>query len=174
VTGGNTSASALYVGMTRGRDGNRAFVALGGRDDVDRAPGVEDPQTKPSAVAVLADAMERETESRAALMEQRADAERNASMDTLLGRIEEITHLACRGRLDEDLDRLVEDGVLSEGNRARLASDPSTDHLSRVCRAAEQAGLDPAARSPGGHRGEGPRGVEERGPGRRRPNHVRA
>jgi conjugative relaxase-like TrwC/TraI family protein len=154
VTGGNTSASALYVGMTRGRERNTAFVALGpqapsqGRLQAPTEQGgqvrVEDPQDKASAIAVLSEALSRESQSRAALTEQAEDADRLASMDTTMGRIEELTHLACRARLDGDLDRLVEDGVLSEDSRARLASDQSTDHLSRVCRAAEQAGMDPA------------------------------
>jgi hypothetical protein len=150
VTGGNTSAASLYVGMTRGRDRNTAFVALqpkepvAGRLDAGKVK-VEEPEARPSAVQVLSGAMERETESVAALTLADRDAERLASMDTILGRIEEVTSLSVRGRLDNDLDRLVEDGLLSEGARASLAADQSTDHLSRVCRAVEQAGLDPAA-----------------------------
>jgi conjugative relaxase-like TrwC/TraI family protein len=150
VTGGNTSAASLYVGMTRGRDRNTAFVALqpkepvAGRLDAGQVK-VEEQHERPSAVQVLSDALSRESQSVAALTLQDRDAERLGSMDTIMGRIEEVTSLAVRGRLDSDLDRLVEDGVLSEGDRARLGADDSTDHLSRVCRAAEQVGLDPSA-----------------------------
>src|SRR5918911_3366140 len=61
-----------------------------------------------------------------------------------MGLIEFGTQQATRSRMEADLDQLVADGLLSTEDRARLAADQSSEHLSRLLRAGEQAGLDPA------------------------------
>jgi conjugative relaxase-like TrwC/TraI family protein len=144
-----------YVEMTRGRERNTAFVPVGPSPDDDARLvaatehggelQVKAPDARPSAFAVLADELQRDNEQRAALVEQEIDTEHLASMSTIVERLEHGTDAACRSRLDDHLDRLVEDGVLSEDTRANLAADGSTAHLSRVCRAAEQSGHDPAS-----------------------------
>lgn len=142
ITDGRSDSAAIYVGLTRGRDRNTAFVALQPTGQ-EKAPHVEEGAPRPTARTVLEDCLERESEARSATIEAERDEARLHSMDTISDRIEHATQLVCRTRMDNDLDRLVEDGVLSEDHRARLASDQASEHLSRVLRAAEQAGLSP-------------------------------
>lgn len=160
VTDGATDARAAYVGMTRGRHMNRAYVALQ-RPQSDpstaqaahllrdgRAVVVEatNDTERPSARAVLEDVLERSTEDDdAALVRLERDVERLRSADTLLGRLEDAVRVACRARLERQLDQLQAEGVLSEVDRARLAEDQATEHLSRLLRGLEQAGHDPEA-----------------------------
>ena len=61
-----------------------------------------------------------------------------------MGNIEYATQRATRSRMESDLDQLVAEELLSTDDRARLAADQSSEHLSRLLRAGEQAGLDPA------------------------------
>jgi AAA domain len=143
VTDGRSDAAALYVGLTRGRDRNTAIVALQATDP-EAADMTEDGAPRPTARSVLEGGLEREDVARAALVEAKLDAAREASMRTVIGRMELFTGEALRARLEGDLDRLVADGVLSVEDRARLAADQSSEHLSRLLRAGEQAGHDPA------------------------------
>jgi conjugative relaxase-like TrwC/TraI family protein len=143
VTSGRSDAAAQYVALTRGRDRNTMFVALSGFDEDAAAPGVKAGEPRLTARAVLADSLEREATGRAATVEADLDAARLANMKTVLGRLEDAVQRATRSRMEGDLDRLVGDGVLPVEDRARVAADQSSEHLSRVLRAAEQAGLDP-------------------------------
>lgn len=142
VTDGMTDAAGVYVPLTRGRERNTAYVATV-RQDENEAPGTGTLVERPSAFAVLAEALGREVDNRAARVEEEMDDARIASMDTILGRIEDGTRTACRDRLEQHLDELVADGVLGEVERARLGADQSTEHVSRLLRAVEQAGQDP-------------------------------
>ena len=72
-----------------------------------------------------------------------ADEAHRRNAGTLLGLIEEQTHLACRTRLEADLDTLVADGVLSEAQRARFGAEQGAEHLARLLRTHELAGRDP-------------------------------
>jgi hypothetical protein len=63
-----------------------------------------------------------------------------SSAATLFALVEDETRMVCRARLDEDLDQLVAEGILSEEERARFGSDPASEHLARQLRAVEQAG----------------------------------
>jgi hypothetical protein len=143
VTDGRSGAAALYVGLTRGRDRNTAIVALRSTDP-DAADMTEDGAPRPTARSVLEGSLERDDVARAALVEAKLDAAREASMRTVMGRLELFIGEALRARLEGDLDRLVAEGVLSLEDRARLAADQSSDHLSRLLRAGEQAGHEPA------------------------------
>jgi hypothetical protein len=84
----------------------------------------------------------RQLDNQAARVQQERDAAWNASAATLLGKLEDVTHLATMDRLDRDLDQLVADGALAADDRVRLAVDQSREHLARVVRAAEQSGAD--------------------------------
>jgi conjugative relaxase-like TrwC/TraI family protein len=153
VTDGGLDAAALYVALTRGRLRNTAHVALTpGKDGARPAAAItgsggevrlEDTSTRPSARAVLETGLQREESNRAATVEAELDAERLTCMNLLAGRYEVVVRQACRERLDRHLDDLVTAGVLDAGTRARLAVDQGTEHLSRLLRAAEQAGADP-------------------------------
>ena len=142
VTDGRSDAAALYVGLTRGRERNIAFVALTATDP-DAVEAAEDRSPRPTARSVREDALEHDQADQAAHVHAEADAAREASTKTLLGRIELVTQTAVRARMETDLDQLVADGLLSAEDRARLSSDQSSGHLSRLLRAAEQAGHDP-------------------------------
>lgn len=131
---------AVYVGLSRGRAANTAHVATVAED---RDGHTQEPR---SAAAVLADAVERDDEGRAdaAVAQDSADRERLASAATLTHRIEDATRVACRARLENHLDQLAADGVITETDRTRLANDQGAEYLSRILRRAEQAGHDPA------------------------------
>ncbi len=143
VTGGRSDSAALYVGMTRGRDRNTAVVALQS-ENPDAAEMVIDPDARPTARSILEDCLERESTDRAARLEAEADEARLKNLHTVLGLIESGTQKATRSRIEADLDQLVVDGLLSTEDRARLVVDQSSEHLSRLLRAGEQAGFDPA------------------------------
>jgi hypothetical protein len=132
------ATNSAYVGLTRGRESNTAWVIT---DD-----GIPDtPNHTPRGV--LAGIVEAgpDVGEWSATDVAAGDEQHRASAATLLGLIEDHSRIACRVRLDSDLDQLVADGVLSEEDRARFGSDQGSEHLSRQLRALEQAGHDPAA-----------------------------
>ncbi|WP_020578896.1 MobF family relaxase [Actinopolymorpha alba] len=162
VTAGQLDAAALYVMMTRGKTINKVFVALdrepadpstpqavrrlAGQDDKAAVVEASADHERPSGRAVLEDALARGGEDNdAALVTRERDDARLASLDTIHGRIEDAVRLACRNRLEHHLDQLVEDGALDNTSRARLCADQATENLSRLLRAVEQGGEDPAA-----------------------------
>lgn len=138
VAGPDLDGEALYVGLTRGRVANTAHTITVAEAD--------DGQERRRAVAVLADAMERDPDGRqdAAVRQDSDDLDRLASAATVARRIEDGVRIACRARMENDLDQLAHDGTLTERDRARLAADQGTEYLSRLLRRAEQAGHDPA------------------------------
>src|SRR4051812_11990186 len=112
VTDGRSDASALYVGLTRGRDRNTAFIALAATNP-EALEAAEEGAPRPTARSVLEDALEHEQADQAALVHAEADAAREASTETLLGRMELVTQTAVRARMEADLDGLVSEGLLS-------------------------------------------------------------
>ena len=142
VTDGRSDAAALYVALTRGRERNTAFVALQATN-ADAADMTEDAAPRPTARSVLEGGLERDDVSRARARRGRA-GRRPRGVHAHRHRTDELyAEEALRARMEGDLDQLVADGVLSAEDRARLAADQSSEHLSRVLRAGEQAGLDP-------------------------------
>jgi conjugative relaxase-like TrwC/TraI family protein len=150
VTQGGLDAAALYVGLSRGRIRNTAHVAVTAETaDLPRVPGAtgetvltgESP--RPSAYAVLAGALDQAAQSASALVTAEADEARRTSMASVLGQIENHTRVACRERMERHLDDMVAAGTLDPGNRARLAADQASEHLSRLLRVVEQAGEAP-------------------------------
>jgi hypothetical protein len=132
------ATNSVYVGLTRGRVSNTAwvFTETGILDTPARTPR-----------GVLAGIIEYgpDLAEWSATDVTENDERHRVSAGTLLGLIEDHTHIACRTRLDGDLDSLVADGVLAEADRARFGSDQGSEHLARQLRALEQAGRDPAA-----------------------------
>jgi conjugative relaxase-like TrwC/TraI family protein len=142
VTDGSLDAAGLYVGMSRGRTRNTAHVTVTPPEgELHEQVSGADP--RPSARAVLADSLERDASNRAALVEAELDAQRLSSIPLLAGRLETVTRVACRERMDRHLDDLVTSGELDADLRARLGADQGAEHLSRLLRAVEQAGDDP-------------------------------
>ncbi|GAA1843928.1 hypothetical protein GCM10009836_24140 [Pseudonocardia ailaonensis] len=144
VLGSGTSAEALYVAMTRGREANTAWTVTRNLAS-DALPG-ETFETEPrSARAVLGDVLTAAATDRTALAE-REQAEITArSTLTHAGQLAEgIAHVTA-GRIAATLDRLVSDGVLPPPIRERLAADEALSSLDRLLRTAELAGHEPSA-----------------------------
>ncbi|WP_158220360.1 MobF family relaxase [Kineosporia sp. A_224] len=137
--------AGAYVGLTRGRESNTAWAvtdtgipevpATTGRAMLAQALNVETSHRAPAADDVPADA--------AAVDVAAADEAHRRNAGTLLGLIEDQTHLACRTRLEADLDTLIADGILSEAQRARFGAEQGAEHLARLLRTHELAGRDP-------------------------------
>ena len=142
VHDGTGDLAGLYVPATRGRERNTLVVPLHPEPGEDAAGPVDGAQAAPSGRAVLSSVLTTEADNLAARVQQERDAAWNASLATIAGKLEDVTHLATLERLDRDLDQLHADGVLTTADHARLAADGSRDHLARVVRAAEQSGHD--------------------------------
>jgi hypothetical protein len=142
VVGGGSDAAAVYVGLTRGRDANTAWLVT--RATASDAPvgSAQDVKERP-ARAVLAEVLERAELDRGAVAEQHHHRERDASTLTNVDRLADGIAAANAGRTSGLLDRLVIDGVLSPQDRAGLASDRAMGAVERLLRSAEVAGRDP-------------------------------
>jgi hypothetical protein len=163
VFGGQGGASAFLVPMTRGRDRNTAYVAGAEPEVVESRPRVtkvleEDEDGTPtktkvveavseklprSTVARLSDMLRRDDEEHAATVAREEEEALLASLETIGPHREMVTRMACRQRLDRHMDLLVDEGVLPADIREVLGQDQSTEHLSRLIRAAEENGRDP-------------------------------
>jgi len=128
---------SAYVGLTRGRTSNTAWAIT------DAGIPHQPTQTARGLLAAITTGEDDPGELSAVDL-ARLDEATRSSAATLTTLIEDHTHLACRLRLERDLDSLVAEGVLTEGQRARFASDQGTEHLTRQLRALELAGHDPA------------------------------
>ncbi len=134
--------AAAYVGMTRGRQTNQLWAVT-----VDTAA---DPNIPPGTARGMLDELLAAasdlgpTGDLSAVDVEALDDAQRSSPSVLLSRIEEQTQLACRQRLESDLDALVAEGILDEDNRARFGAEQGSEHLARQLRALEHAGLDPA------------------------------
>ncbi|WP_158220836.1 MobF family relaxase [Kineosporia sp. R_H_3] len=142
LTQGMDRAGA-YVGLTRGRESNTAWAvteslnpdqpSLTARGILARSLTTwDDPHNHPAAGNDLA----------AVDIADAAEAHRT-NAGTLLALVEEEIRVACRERLDRDLDTLTADGLITDEDRARLGADQGTEHLSRLLRSYEQAGHEP-------------------------------
>lgn len=130
----NLDRAGLYVGLTRGRDSNTAYVVT--RDAEGKTVG--------SPRSVLADVVESErSDNRAALDQRVADALAARSMGTVLAYQEAAVRTSVGARTAAHLDEMAADGTLSVELRERLAGDPGTEQLGRLMRAVEQAGHNP-------------------------------
>jgi conjugative relaxase-like TrwC/TraI family protein len=141
VTSQQTGHASLYVGLTRGRDGNTAYVetVFAPRDQpVGLAHGVE-----PEApIDVLARVLDGAEDQRAALVIAADEAAASKSVQTLGEMFGDAVRIATAGRTAELLDRLTVDGTLTVAQREQLAAE-QTGPLDRLLRAAELAGHDP-------------------------------
>lgn len=144
VTAAQTTTEGLYVGLSRGRESNTAYVVtIAERDD--EQTGETHARDRQEPLAVLADVLDREdTIERAALEQAAEDARNSGSMHTIEAHREDGVRQVTRMRLESQLDHLAEDGTLNAVAREALAADQGTEQLSRLLRAVEQAGHDPA------------------------------
>jgi len=137
-------AAAVYVGLTRGRDGNTAWVVT--RPTPSDAPVGQASEVKDRAARdVLAAVLEKSADERGALAETEEAAELAASTVTSVDRLADGIALATAGRTTGLLDALVHAGALTSTDRTALAADRSMAAIERLVRAAEVAGHDPRA-----------------------------
>lgn len=157
VVGAGTSAEALYVGLSRGREGNHAHVITHPTDEqqpvgaghhvrrvdplgvvagifrADPANGV----TGPAAAAATGPDV-------AALKQAEADAARRESVQTAVERFAAEAEMVYTARTAACLDRLAADGRLTADQRAAFAAESTdTGSLARLLRTVELAGHDP-------------------------------
>jgi AAA domain-containing protein/TrwC relaxase len=145
VVSQRTGADALYVGLSRGRQTNTAYVVT--RPVGEDAPtGEVNQAAHRSPRAMLAGLLEAEDPQLSALA---AAAESHAEMESVrtpaelfTDAVEEVT----ANRAGHWLDEMVADGSLSEQQRDRLAAENGAAALNTLLRRVELAGHDPRQR----------------------------
>ncbi|MFE0532030.1 MobF family relaxase [Micromonospora parva] len=137
-----TGWSALYVGMTRGRQRSTAYVATHA-EAADAPTGQTHATERRDPLEVLRSVAAGAEEELAALELQAQEAERAASAATLVDRYADGVQTIGAARVAGVLDGLAATDVISEDERLALAADPAMGPLSRLLRSAELAGHDP-------------------------------
>jgi conjugative relaxase-like TrwC/TraI family protein len=142
VVTSRTGPAARYVALSRGRDENTAHVVT--RPIPEDAPtGTVNEVARQDPITVLLAADERAEDEVAAIAEAEQSAAEAASLRTAAERFSDAAAVATAGRTAAMLDQLVDDGVLTPGQRAALAADEGTVSLAQVLRQSEVAGHDP-------------------------------
>jgi conjugative relaxase-like TrwC/TraI family protein len=141
VTAG-TAASALYVGMSRGRHNNTAHVTTVTRP-VDEADGTVQDVVRRTPEAVLAATLETATPEQSATATAAESKRDNDNVRTPAELLAYASEVATADRTTRWLDELVDEGHLSPEDRARLAAEDGGPALGRLLRRAELAGHDP-------------------------------
>ena len=173
---------SFYVGMTRGRERNTAYVvterarAAELAADPRAAPGIEDPGTREDAapaahrLTVLAGVLEREQAERSATETMRQELEHAASLATLAPIWADVTRTHATRQYERTLRSL-----LRPAEWQRYEQDPERATLTRLLRSAELAGYHPDAVLQPGIRRRGLRWRPEHrcGPARPDPAHHR-
>jgi len=136
-----TGAASLYVGLSRGRQVNTAYVTTVQVPD-DSPPGQASTVERRDPAAVLADILDRDDDNAAALRIEEDSAALARSARTAGDRMADAASLLAPGRIASVLDRLAVDGALTAEQRRRLAADPATSQLGMLLRQAELAGRD--------------------------------
>jgi conjugative relaxase-like TrwC/TraI family protein len=140
---------SLYVGMSRGRERNTAYVvterarAADLSPELRPAPAIEDPGADEDAVppphrlAVLADVLEREQADRTATETMRRELERAGSLATLAPMWADVTRAHAVKQYEKTIRSL-----LAAGEWQRYEQDLERGTLVRLLRAADLAGHD--------------------------------
>jgi hypothetical protein len=140
---------SFYVGMSRGRERNTAYVITERARAADLAPqprpapDIEDPGTagdapaRPHRLAVLAAVLEREQAEWTATETMRLELERSASLATLSPIWADVTRTHAARRYETVLRGLVPAEIWG-----RYEQDPERETLTRLLRTAELAGHD--------------------------------
>jgi hypothetical protein len=142
VLTGSTGAAAAYVGLTRGRQHNTAYVATVATAPDAPAGEAHDAERR-SPAAVLAEAIERAVPEPAALIAAERSEAAARSIATIGARLADAGEMLAHARHAALFDRLAHRGLLSEEHRLALAADPATSALSQLLRTAELAGHEP-------------------------------
>jgi len=137
-----TSQSALYVGMSRGRDDNTAHITTR-TVPADAADGSDAHEVRRDPVAALAAVLsENDETTRSALATATESADEVESARTPAELLADAANLAATQRTATWLDELAGDGTLSIRDRSRVAAEDGATSLTRVLRSAEIAGHD--------------------------------
>jgi hypothetical protein len=137
-----TGQEALYVGMTRGRHGNTAHVTtLAVPADAPAGAALQAVHRTPAAV--LASAFNTAAPQVSALAAATESAQETDAIRTPAELLADATELATAGRTARWLDQLVDDGHLTDNQRARIAAEDGGPTLARLLRRAELGGHDP-------------------------------
>jgi hypothetical protein len=146
VIGAGTDAGAAYVGLSRGRDNNTAYL-MTTAVAADQPTGAATQAHHRTPEAVLANAITRDDnhpDDMSATTTGRVDTERAASVATHLDRLSLELSEATAGRTSRTLDRLAATGALTPEQRTTLAADGATmQRLELLLRAHELAGRNP-------------------------------
>jgi hypothetical protein len=128
--------------MTRGRHGNTAHVTtLAVPADAPAGAALEAVHRTPAAV--LAGAFTGAAPQVSALAAATESAQETDAIRTPAELLADATELATAGRTARWLDQLVDDGHLTENQRARIAAEDGGPTLARLLRRAELGGHDP-------------------------------
>ncbi|MQA12836.1 MAG: relaxase domain-containing protein [Pseudonocardiaceae bacterium] len=138
----NTGPEALYVGLSRGRDGNTAHVTTRAIP-ADAPPGAVQEAVHRDPAAVLAGVLETADPARSALATVTESAQETESVHTPAELFADAAELATAGRTSTWFDALTDAGKLSAEQRAQLAAEDGAATLGRSLRRAELAGHDP-------------------------------
>jgi hypothetical protein len=140
---------SFYVGMSRGRERNTAYVITERARAADLspqagpAPELEDPgahddgATPPHRLTVLGGVLEREQAEQAATQTMRQELERAASLATLAPIWADVTRTHAVRRYERTLQSL-----LGSAEWQQYEQDPERGTLTRLLRAAQLAGHD--------------------------------
>jgi hypothetical protein len=128
--------------MTRGRHGNTAHVTtLAVPADAPDGAVLEAVHRAPAAV--LAGAFDTAAPQVSALATAVQSAQETDAIRTPAELLADATELATAGRTARWLDQLVDDGHLTDNQRARIAAEDGGPTLARLLRRAELGGHDP-------------------------------
>ncbi|WP_246633220.1 MobF family relaxase [Pseudonocardia nigra] len=144
VLGAGADAASAYVQLTRGREGNTAFVITRNVAG-EAATGETHSIAARDAATVLGDAIRPADvdPNRTALTEAEHAAERARSTMTQVDPMIAVIGEDLTGRTGSLLDRLAAEGTLPEHHRVALAADEARGTLDGLLRTAELAGHDP-------------------------------
>jgi len=140
---------SFYVGMSRGRERNTAYVVTERARAADLSPeprpspGIEDPgagedaPVPPHRLTVLAGVLEREQGERTATKTMRQELDRAASLATLAPTWADVTRTHAVRQYETTLQSLLPAEIWQ-----RYEQDPERETLTRLLRAAELGGHD--------------------------------
>jgi conjugative relaxase-like TrwC/TraI family protein len=140
ISGGWGTAQA-YVGLTRGRDSNTAWMVTTPTSQDSPAGEAQQVESR-TGRAVLADVVEKDQRERSALAELELQELEARSEFTVAGQLILGISQSCAGTTSALLDRLEADGTITGGQRVALAGDEAMGAVERLLRAAELDGQD--------------------------------
>jgi conjugative relaxase-like TrwC/TraI family protein len=145
VADARTGTEALYVGMSRGREGNHAHVVTLPVEEDQPAGSAHDlVRSDPLAVLVgIVDAPQDDLTASATAQTAAAEVRRR-SVQTAIERFAAEAETVYTARTVSALDRLTADGLLTAAQRLAFAAETTdTGALARLLRSVELAGHDP-------------------------------